>query len=119
MPSFIEETLIAPFSSHFELRVRTMLALPGSGFPILSHVFHPIIKGQPIVMSFSLLKSSDIFQKSCSPSPITLFFADATIALIVIFDIIKLQLFQKYADVDYSLLSQNHHKCNFQYCLFY
>ena len=119
MPSSIEEALIAPFLCHFGFRVKTMLALPGSGFPILSHVFRPIIKGQPIVISFSLLKSSDIFQKSCSPSPITLFFADATIALIVIFDIIKLQLFQKYADVDYNLLSQNHHKCNFQYCLFY
>src|SRR3989344_3916788 len=62
--------------------------LLGSGFPIDSKVFLPIITGLPEVIVLNLFKSAESFHGNLLLIPITLFFPIAAINEIIIFKIL-------------------------------
>ena len=91
-PAFVildsnEFTTIAPLALQVTELVKTILALPGKGLPIESHVFLPIISGLPIVIFFNLLRSPGKCQSKFFPSPIILFSFIATIQKIGFFNL--------------------------------
>ena len=69
-----------PSPRHIRSRVTTIVVRPGSGRPIESYVFRPMISTWPMVRLLNRCQSSGIRQGMSSPAPITPLRATAAIA---------------------------------------